>query len=149
MTSSLSTRSFKRELVHGANHRCRWQHRWVVVDHHMAIEGRTSDVIVVEPDPAYEFAAAPRSAGGIRLMYGLPENIEMSRYGRVFRNFANLMDVDGALRCVRLPSTWLSVPCERLTSGWRTELSCEVQRQAGVTNDLVDKNLLAARFSPS
>ena len=28
-------------------------------------------------------------------MYGLPENIEMSE-GAVFRNFANLMDVDGA-----------------------------------------------------
>lgn len=65
--------------------------------YHMAIKGHASDVIVVEPDPAYEFAAAPRSAGGIRLMYGLPENIELSRYGReVFRNFANLMDVDGA-----------------------------------------------------
>ena len=28
--------------------------------YHMAIAGHASDVIVVEPDPAYEFAAAPR-----------------------------------------------------------------------------------------
>ena len=40
--------------------------------YHMAVAGYASDVVVVEPDPSYEFAAAPRSAGGIRLMYSLP-----------------------------------------------------------------------------
>ena len=30
----------------------------VSLAYHMAIEGHASDVIVVEPDPAYEFAAA-------------------------------------------------------------------------------------------
>ena len=115
--------------------------------YHMAIEGHASDVIVVEPDPAYEFAAAPRSAGGIRLMYGLPENIEMSRYGReVFRNFANLMDVDGAPGVFAYRQHGYLFLASGSRAVGELELSCEVQRQAGVTNDLMDKNLLAARF---
>lgn len=64
--------------------------------YHMAIAGHADAVTVIEPDPTYEFAAAPRSAGGVRLMHTLPENIQMSRYGQeVYRSFAELMDVDG------------------------------------------------------
>ena len=64
--------------------------------YHMAVAGHADSVTVIEPDPTYEFAAAPRSAGGVRLMHTLPENIHMSHYGQeVYRNFAALMDVDG------------------------------------------------------
>ena len=64
--------------------------------YHMAMAGAGDTLRVIEPDPTYELAAAPRSAGGVRLMHSLPENIEMSRYGRtVYRDFARLMDVDG------------------------------------------------------
>jgi FAD-dependent oxidoreductase domain-containing protein 1 len=52
--------------------------------YHLALAGHADRTIVIEPDPTYEWAAAPRSAGGVRLMHGLPENIEMSRYGRAF-----------------------------------------------------------------
>ena len=66
------------------------------IAYHLAMTGRAGDVCVIEPDPSYEWAAAPRSSGGVRLMHGLPENIEMSRYGReVYKDFARLMDVDG------------------------------------------------------
>ena len=64
--------------------------------YHMAMAGHADAITVVEPDPTYEFAAAPRSSGGVRLMHTLPENIQMSLYGQeVYRNFAELMDVDG------------------------------------------------------
>ncbi len=64
--------------------------------YYMAMAGHASSLRVIEPDPTYEFPAAPRSAGGVRLMHSLPEDIEMSRYGQVvYRNFAELMDVDG------------------------------------------------------
>ena len=64
------------------------------VAYHLAEAGHAADVCVVEPDPTYEWAAAPRSAGGVRLMYSLPESIAMSRYGReVYLDLARLMDV--------------------------------------------------------
>ena len=64
--------------------------------YHMAMAGHADAIRVIEPDPTYALAAAPRSAGGVRLMHSLPENIEMSRYGQaVYRDFARLMDVDG------------------------------------------------------
>lgn len=64
--------------------------------YHMAMAGHAGSLRVIEPDPTYALAAAPRSAGGVRLMHSLPENIEMSRYGQtIYRDFARLMDVDG------------------------------------------------------
>ena len=66
------------------------------IAYHLSVTGRAGDVRVIEPDPTYEWAAAPRSSGGVRLMHGLIENIEMSRYGRqVYKNFTKMMDVDG------------------------------------------------------
>ena len=44
--------------------------------------GLSNDLIVVEPDPSYEYAATPRAVGGIRFVQGLLENLEMSLYGR-------------------------------------------------------------------
>ena len=38
------------------------------------------DLLVIEPDPTYEFAATPRAVGGIRFVQGLKENLEMSLY---------------------------------------------------------------------
>ena len=55
----------------------------------LAKSGLTSELIVIEPDPTYEFAATPRAIGGIRFVQGLIENLKMSLYGRyVFKNFA-------------------------------------------------------------
>lgn len=38
------------------------------------------DVVVVEPDPTYELAATPRASGGVRQLFTLPENVQLSRY---------------------------------------------------------------------
>lgn len=55
-----------------------------------------ADVVVVEPDPTYEFAATPRSVGAVRLIQGLRENLQMSLYGREFyTNFETLIDTGG------------------------------------------------------
>ena len=58
-----------------------------------AKSGLTVELIVIEPDPTYEFAATPRAIGGIRFVQGLIENLKMSLYGRyVFKNsHANLI----------------------------------------------------------
>jgi FAD-dependent oxidoreductase domain-containing protein 1 len=42
------------------------------------------DVAVIERDPTYEIAATPRGSGGIRQLFSLPENVEMTRYGVPF-----------------------------------------------------------------
>lgn len=64
---------------------------------HLADSGKAGRVVVIERDPTYEFAATPRANGGIRLLFSLPENIAMARYGRDFyAGFAERMAVDGA-----------------------------------------------------
>jgi FAD-dependent oxidoreductase domain-containing protein 1 len=115
--------------------------------YHLALAGHADRTIVIEPDPTYEWAAAPRSAGGVRLMHGLPENIEMSRYGRAFyKDFARLMDVDGE------PGTfafreygylYLVAGAEQVAAA---EQSLQVQKAQGVANTLLSPNELQERF---
>ena len=117
------------------------------IAYHLAMTGRAGDVCVIEPDPTYEWAAAPRSSGGVRLMHGLFENIEMSRYGReVYKNFAQLMNVDG------LPGSFdfLEHGYLYLVAGpddvAAAEESWKIQTGLGVPNDLLDRDELSARF---
>lgn len=59
------------------------------IAYHLALAGAAADVVVVEPDPTYEWAATPRAVGGVRLQHALPENVEMSLYGDdVYSDFA-------------------------------------------------------------
>lgn len=64
--------------------------------YHLAMSGAAADTVVIEPDPTYEFAATPRSTGGVRIQFSLPELIEMSLYGHeIYAGFDTLMSVDG------------------------------------------------------
>lgn len=59
-------------------------------------EGRGGNVAVIEPDPTYEFAATPRSQGGVRQIFSLPENIAMGGFGlKFYSRFATDMAIDG------------------------------------------------------
>ncbi len=54
------------------------------------------EVVVVERDPTYSLASTPRAAGGVRRLFSLPENIELSKYSiPIFENFESDMAVDG------------------------------------------------------
>lgn len=56
----------------------------------------SADVVVVERDPRYELASTPRASGGVRRLFHLPENIELSRYSiDFFERFPETMAVDG------------------------------------------------------
>jgi glycine/D-amino acid oxidase-like deaminating enzyme len=53
-------------------------------------------VAVVERDPAYALASTPRASGGVRRLFSLDENIELSNHSiPVYERFAELMEVDG------------------------------------------------------
>jgi glycine/D-amino acid oxidase-like deaminating enzyme len=51
------------------------------IAYHLAVAGMAADVVVVEPDPTYAYAATPRAVGGVRLQHALAENVQMSQYG--------------------------------------------------------------------
>ena len=60
----------------------------------LAKSGKTSKLIVIEPNPTCEFAATPRAIGGIRFVQGLIENLKMSLYERyVFKSFARALNI--------------------------------------------------------
>jgi FAD-dependent oxidoreductase domain-containing protein 1 len=117
------------------------------IAYHLAVAGKAGDVVVIEPDPSYEWASAPRSSGGVRLMHGLPENIEMSQYGRaVYKDFARLVDVDGQpgrfdfneFGYMYLVAGAKNV--DAITANWRA------QTALGANIDLLDRAGLADRF---
>ena len=52
-------------------------------------------VSVIERDPAYNLASTPRASGGIRRLFTLPENIELSNYSIPFYDqFSETMAID-------------------------------------------------------
>ena len=53
-------------------------------------------VTVVERDPTYDLASTPRASGGIRRLFALPENIELSKYSiDFFETFPEAMAIGG------------------------------------------------------
>src|SRR3982750_2421357 len=54
-------------------------------------------VVVVERDPTYELASTPRASGGVRRLFSVPENIELSTYSiAFFESFPETMAIDGS-----------------------------------------------------
>ncbi|MDE0943306.1 MAG: FAD-binding oxidoreductase [Alphaproteobacteria bacterium] len=117
------------------------------IAYHLAMTGRAGDICVIEPDPSYEWAAAPRSSGGVRLMHGLPENIEMSLYGReVYKDFARLMDVDGqpgSFDFLEHGYLYLAAGAAQVSVA---EESWRIQTAHGAPNKMLDRDALASRF---
>jgi FAD-dependent oxidoreductase domain-containing protein 1 len=55
-----------------------------------------AQVTVVERDPGYTLASTPRASGGVRRLFSLPENIDLSAYSiGFFEDFPEAMAVDG------------------------------------------------------
>lgn len=108
--------------------------------------GFAGSVCLVEPDPSYEFAAAPRSSGNIRRLWGSPENIQMASFSRGFYlHFNETMAVggDGA------PVGW----CERgylwlAPEGSRAQLdhNQRLQRRFGIETEVLGPREIAGLF---
>ena len=66
------------------------------VAYSLANAGSGVNVVVVEPDPSYEWAATPRATGTIRRAFTLREKIQMSCYANeVYSDFSALTSIDG------------------------------------------------------
>ncbi len=56
----------------------------------------STEVLVVERDPSYGLASTLRASGGVRRLFSLPENIELSKYSiGFFEDFADTMAIEG------------------------------------------------------
>jgi FAD-dependent oxidoreductase domain-containing protein 1 len=115
--------------------------------YHLARAGAAADVIVVEPDPTYEFAATPRAVGGIRLQHALPENVEMSLYGdHVYSHFAE--EITGGK--VAFDPQFYRIGYLYQVNGAGNvaalEANAEMQRGFGVEVHLLDRDALRQRY---
>lgn len=115
--------------------------------YNLAMAGHASDVVVVEPDPTYEFAASPRATGGIRQLYTVPENIRIAQYGHeIYGQFETLMAVDGEPARIdfhRRGYLWLGTgkdDIDQLIGSWR------VQTAHDARVELLDRKGVKHRF---
>ena len=114
--------------------------------YHLLVRDPGLRVAVIERDPTYEFASTPRSAGGVRLQFSLPENVAMSRYGLEFyQGFAERMAID-----VEGPDVGLKQQGYLfLFTGEHREEATRInamQRELGARNELLEPDAIAARF---
>jgi glycine/D-amino acid oxidase-like deaminating enzyme len=115
--------------------------------YHLAVAGHAADVVVIEPDPTYEFAASPRATGGIRQLFTVPENIRMAQYGHeIYGQFETLMAVDGdpaPINFQRKGYLWLGsgkADVDALMANWR------VQTAHDARIELLDRKGVKHRF---
>ncbi len=116
------------------------------IAYHLARDGRAGRICVVERDPSYEFASTPRSVGGVRQQFSLPENVLMSQYGLgVWRDFESAMAVDGVPATIDLRQQGYLFLAGADGVGV-LEANHRLQRGLGVAVELLDRAGLAARF---
>jgi glycine/D-amino acid oxidase-like deaminating enzyme len=115
--------------------------------YHLALAGAAADTVVVEPDPTYEHAATPRSVGGVRVQFSLPECIQMSQYGHeVYGAFDDLMTVDGdapSLSLIRRGYLYMGggpLDVRRLNQ------AAAIQREHGANIELLDADEIRTRW---
>ena len=103
-------------------------------------------VVVIEPDPAYEFCSTLRASGGARRLFSCPENIDMSNFSIDFiKAFPQTMAVGDA----DAPVDWVEggylfvVPAAGMHL---LETNHAVQRQHGCDVQLLTPAELKARF---
>ena len=90
------------------------------VAYFLARTGRAGKVVVIEPDPSYEFSATPAANGGIRQLFSLSENILMARYGLDF--FAEFHGVMEFVRSIGRMNPMLQGPIDQLLVEYGTTI---------------------------
>jgi glycine/D-amino acid oxidase-like deaminating enzyme len=109
-------------------------------------DGKGGRVTLIEPDPSYEFAAAPRASGNIRQLWGLPENIEMAKFSREFYvRFPEDMAIDGDKPSVgwhQRGYLWLAPPEGRPL----LDRNYKNQQAFGIDSTILEPSDIAAMF---
>ena len=105
------------------------------------------DVVVIEPDPTYAFAATGRGTGGVRQLFTRPENIALSQYTlHVIEDWDRWARLDGesppALGWRRNGYLFVAGP-DDVTA---LVANFEVQRNHGVEAQWIEPSALAARY---
>ncbi len=118
------------------------------IAHHLAEAGAGTDTVVIERDPSYEWAATPRGSGGVRQLFSLPENIQLSRYGLAFyRDFERAMAVDGDTAPIAFRQQGYLFLSD--TGGHENmEANFRAQEAAGVDARLLDADEIQRLFPP-
>lgn len=114
--------------------------------YHLAVTGNAGDVLVIERDPSYEQAATPRSNGGIRRLFSLPEDIQMGSFGLDFyRDFATTMAVDGKPVDIGFRRQGYLFVSD---AGGAAQMECnyELQDAMGVDVELLSPSALTTKF---
>ena len=105
-----------------------------------------TQVFVVERDPSYGLASTVRASGGVRRLFSLPENIELSKYSiGFFEDFADTMAVDGEPADIGLKKNgylFIVPPAQRdvLRSNFDT------QQTLGCNVEWLERDALKGRF---
>lgn len=116
------------------------------IAYHLLRDGASGTVAVIEPDPTYEHAAAPRSSGGIRRLFSRPENILMSQYGVEFYTaFPETMAVEGMPAPIDFRREgYLFLAGEHDAAS--LEENARLQQELGVNIEVLDAPALRRRF---
>jgi len=116
------------------------------IAYHLAHTGLAGEVVVIERDASYEHAATPRSNGGIRRLFSLPENIEMASYGLDFyRDFPGQMAVDGEPADIGFRRQGYLFVSDA-GGAEQMERNFALQRDMGVDVELLSPSALGSRF---
>lgn len=117
------------------------------IAYHLALAGHGKATLVIEPDPTYEWAATPRSSGGVRQLFSVPENVKMSQYGLYFyQNFAKIMAVGGDAPSVNFRPDGYMFLASTAKDMKIIEANAASQKANGANVILLDRDALHRRF---
>jgi glycine/D-amino acid oxidase-like deaminating enzyme len=103
-------------------------------------------VVVAERDPTYSQASTPRASGGVRRLFSLPENIELSKFSiPFFESFPQVMAVDGELAEIGFNKGGYLFIVPPSARGMLRE-NFETERQLGVNVVWLEPDALKAKF---
>jgi FAD-dependent oxidoreductase domain-containing protein 1 len=116
------------------------------VAYHLAASGRGGNIVVLEPDPTYEFATTPGSSGGVRRLFSRPENVALGSFGLEFYSaFKETMAVDGVPADIAFRSQGYLFLSDAGDSA-QMRANYETQTANGVAAELLEPSDLKARF---
>ncbi len=106
-------------------------------------EGFTGEIVVIERDPSYQQASTTLSAASIRVQFGSPVNVALSRFGAAFlRNPSSFLGRDVDVGYVERGYLILSPPGREAEA----DRLLKVQQAQGCTVERLEPGAIAARF---